>query len=207
MIIDLFLLPGMIAKANDGLQKNPPEDVERPELSDDSLHIHRKPGIVQYIDKLSFYSGEYVACWSIIAVFVYYYEVTVRYVFNSPTNWAHEAMFLMFGMQYLIAGAYAYLTNSHVRVDILYAKFSKRNKAIVDIATSLFFFIFAGTLLVTGYTFAFDSLEQSEVSFTEWGIQYWPIKFALVAGAVLLLLQGISKLLKDIAVVLQKEAV
>lgn len=206
MVIDLFLLPGMIAKANDRLQKNPPENTERPELSDDSLHIHRKTGIVQYIDKLSFYSGEYVACWSIIAVFVYYYEVTVRYVFNSPTNWAHEAMFLMFGMQYLIAGAYAYLTNSHVRVDILYAKFSKRNKAIVDIATSLFFFIFAGTLLVTGYTFALDSLEQSEVSFTEWGIQYWPIKFALVAGAVLLLLQGVSKLLKDVAVVLQKES-
>ena len=206
MAIDLFLLPRMIAKANEGLQKNPPEDIGRPELSDDALHIHRKAGLIQYIDKLSFYSGEYVACWSIVAVFVYYYEVTVRYVFNSPTNWAHEAMFLMFGMQYLIAGAYAYLTNSHVRVDILYAKFSKRNKAIVDIATSLFFFIFAGTLLVTGYTFALDSLEQSEVSFTEWGIQYWPIKFALVAGAMLLLLQGISKLLKDIAVVLQKEA-
>ena len=206
MAIDLFLLPGMIAKANEGLQKNPPGDIGRPELSDDALHIHRKAGLIQYIDKLSFYSGEYVACWSIVAVFVYYYEVTVRYVFNSPTNWAHEAMFLMFGMQYLIAGAYAYLTNSHVRVDILYAKFSKRNKAIVDIATSLFFFIFAGTLLVTGYTFALDSLEQSEVSFTEWGIQYWPIKFALVAGAMLLLLQGISKLLKDIAVVLQKEA-
>lgn len=206
MAIDLFLLPGMIAKANEGLQKNPPGDIGRPELSDDALHIHRKAGLIQYIDKLSFYSGEYVACWSIVAVFVYYYEVTVRYVFNSPTNWAHEAMFLMFGMQYLIAGAYAYLTNSHVRVDILYAKFSKRNKAIVDIATSLFFFIFAGTLLVTGHTFALDSLEQSEVSFTEWGIQYWPIKFALVAGAMLLLLQGISKLLKDIAVVLQKEA-
>ena len=47
-----------------------------------------------------------MAYWSIVAVFVYYYEVISRYVFNSPTNWAHESMFLMFGMQYLIAGGF-----------------------------------------------------------------------------------------------------
>jgi TRAP-type mannitol/chloroaromatic compound transport system permease small subunit len=207
MIIDLFLLPKMVRQANKQLQQNPSEnDVGRPELTDDAKYIAPEHGIAQYIDKLSYYSGEYVAYWGIIAVFVYYYEVTVRYVFNSPTNWAHEAMFLMFGMQYLIAGSYAYLTNSHVRVDIFYAKFSSRNKAIVDIITSVFFFIFAGTLLVAGYIFALDSFQQNEVSFTEWGIQYWPIKFGLVVGAVLLLLQGISKLLKDIMIVCQKGA-
>lgn len=205
MIIDIFLLPKMVSKENIRLQENPSDNIERPELSDDLVHIHAKKGIIQYIDKLSYYSGEYVAYWGIIAVFVYYYEVTVRYVFNSPTNWAHESMFLMFGMQYLVAGAYAYLTNSHVRVDIFYAKFSQRNKAIIDIITSLFFFIFAGTLLITGYIFAVDSLMQNEVSFTEWGIQYWPIKFALVVGAILLLLQGISKLLKDVTIVFKKE--
>ena len=41
-------------------------------------------------------------------MFGYYYEVIARFVFNSPTNWVHESMFLMYGMQYMLAGAYAY---------------------------------------------------------------------------------------------------
>ncbi len=209
MIADAILLPKMVAKANQKLamQQAEADDTEAPELQaeleNDSDFVYKKLGLIRKIDQISLFSGEYVAYWSVIAVFVYYYEVTVRYVFNSPTNWAHESMFLMFGMQYLMAGAYAYLTNSHVRVDIFYAKFSARKKAIVDIVTSVFFFIFVGTLLVTGLIFAFDSLGQMEVSFTEWAIQYWPIKFGMVVGAILLLLQGISKLLKDIDVIRQ----
>ena len=109
---------------------------------------HDSEYATNWIDRLSLFCGEFVSYWAVIAVFVYYYEVIARYVFNSPTNWAHEAMYLMFGMQYLIAGAYAMLTETHVRVDIFYAPMRRRNKAIVDLATSVFFFIFAGTLLV-----------------------------------------------------------
>jgi TRAP-type mannitol/chloroaromatic compound transport system permease small subunit len=165
---------------------------------------------------------------------VYYFEVISRYVFNSPTNWAHEAMYLMFGMQYLIAGAYAMLTESHVRVDIFYAPLSRRRKAWVDLFTSVFFFIFAFTLLFTTYTFAMDaiavpsgnalisdwargeiSLGQAvadwnldqwtdpnirwgEISFNEWEIPLWPMKWVMVVGALLLVLQGISKFAQDI---------
>ena len=121
-------------------------------------------------------AGEYVAWWSLMAVFVYYYEVIARFVFNSPTNWVHESMFLMFGMQYMLSGAYAYREDQHVRVDVIYAKFSPRGKAIADIITSVFFFIFIGTMLVTGYRFAGDAVNFGEHSFTEWGIQYWPVK-------------------------------
>ena len=84
----------------------------------------------------------------VIAVFVYYYEVLARFVFNSPTNWVHESMFLMFGMQYMLSGAYAYREDQHVRVDVFYSKFSPRGKAIADIVTSVFFFIFTVTMLV-----------------------------------------------------------
>ena len=150
------------------------------------------------IDKINGFSGEFVCYWSVIAVFVYYYEVIARYVFNSPTNWAHESMFLMFGMQYLLSGAYALREQSHVRVDVLYAYLSDRAKVITDIVTSAFFFIFTGALLVTGWIFFRDSIDVWEVSFTEWGIQYWPIKFSLVLGAVLIILQGLSKLIKDV---------
>jgi len=157
------------------------------------------------IDKTNEFVGNFVAYWSVIAVIVYYYEVIARYVFNSPTNWAHESMFLMFGMQYLLAGGYVLRNNGHVRVDVFYANFSARNKAAVDVATSVFFFIFAITMAWTGWTFFMDSYSASEVSFTEWAIQYYPIKFSIPLGASLLLLQGFAWLMKDIVLLSEKK--
>ncbi len=159
----------------------------------------------RWVSRLNGFSGEFVAYWSVIAVFVYYYEVIARYVFNSPTNWAHESMFLMFGMQYLMAGGFCLRENAHVRVDVIYTHLRKRTQAIMDLITSVFFFIFVVTLLVTGWIFFHDAFSIREVSFTEWGIQYWPVKLALPAGAVLLLLQGIAQLAKDILMVMQPQ--
>jgi TRAP-type mannitol/chloroaromatic compound transport system permease small subunit len=93
-----------------------------------------------------------------------------------------------------------------VRVDVIYSRLPKRGKAMVDILTSVFFFIFMLTLFVTGWTFFRDSYEVGEVSFTEWAIQYWPIKFAIPLGAALLLLQGLAQLAKDIVIVINPEA-
>ncbi len=163
---------------------------------DPTLTVHSR--VTDLVDRVNGMAGNFVAYWSAIAVFVYYYEVLARYVFNSPTNWAHESMFLMFGMQYLIAGGYCLREDAHVRVDVLYMHFSTRMKAFVDVLTSVFFFIFVLTLLFTGWTFFMDAFEIREVSFTEWAIQYWPVKFALPLGAALLFLQGLARLSKDV---------
>jgi TRAP-type mannitol/chloroaromatic compound transport system permease small subunit len=129
-----------------------------------------------------------------------------RFLFNSPTNWVHESMFLMYGMQYMISGAYAYREDQHVRVDVLYSKLSSRGKAIADIISSAFFFIFTLTLLYTGWRFAWDAVQNSETSFTEWTVQYWPVKLTMPIGAALIVLQGVSKLIKDIMLVRGKGA-
>ena len=136
----------------------------------------------------------------------YYYEVLARFVFNSPTNWVHESMFLMFGMQYMISGAYAYREDQHVRVDVFYTKFSPRGKAIADVISSVFFFIFTITLLWTGWRFAADAVANRESSFTECGIQYWPVKLTMPIGAALIILQGVSKLIKDILILTRAKA-
>jgi TRAP-type mannitol/chloroaromatic compound transport system permease small subunit len=214
LVVDAILLPGLVRRRALQEAAQPPPAVAVPEgtpavgepvlAEDPTLHFHSR--VTDWIESINVRAGEFVAWWSLIAVFVYYYEVLARYVFNSPTNWVHESMFLMFGMQYMLSGAYAYREDQHVRVDVIYAKFSPRGKAIADIVTSVFFFIFIGTMLVTGIRFASDAVDAREVSFTEWGIQYWPVKLAIPIGAALLLLQGIAKLLKDVLFVMRRGA-
>lgn len=164
---------------------------------DPTLGLHTRA--TDWIEAINVRAGEFAAYWAVISVFVYYYEVIARFVFNSPTNWVHESMFLMYGMQYMLAGAYAYREDQHVRVDVIYTKFSPRGKAVADIITSVFFFIFIGVLFWTSWRFAADSVNNDEHSFTEWGVQYWPIKLMMPIGAGLLFLQGVAKLIKDIA--------
>ncbi|MCB1454099.1 MAG: TRAP transporter small permease subunit [Rhizobiaceae bacterium] len=245
MAIDALLLPMLVRRANSQITDEPVSEAEKAvkelearERKEDEEFV--STGWTGAIDRLSLYCGEFVSYWAVIAVFVYYFEVISRYVFNSPTNWAHEGMYLMFGMQYLIAGAYAMLTESHVRVDVLYANMSDRRKAIVNLLTSVFFFIFAGTLLVTCYIFAFDAIavpsgnsvvsdwargqtgffemlgritlaewtnpnvRWGEISFNEWEVPLWPMKWVMVIGALLLILQGISRMAQDLRTVVRE---
>ncbi|MEO7056938.1 MAG: TRAP transporter small permease subunit [Caldimonas sp.] len=208
MAIDALLIPSLVKKrranaAAAGYAVDPvpiePHVVSPGKEEDPTLAVHSR--FTDWIDRLNTRIGHYVAYWALIAVFVYYYEVLARYVFNSPTNWVHESMFLMFGMQYMLCGAYAYREDQHVRVDVIYTRFSARGKAIADIFTSIFFFIFTLTLFWTGWRFAADAIGNHESSFTEWGIQYWPVKIAIPVGGALIVLQGLSKLVKDILIV------
>jgi len=56
-------------------------------------------------------------------------------------------------------------------------------------------------MLVTGWKFAWDAVKNTEISFTEWAVQYWPVKLCIPVGAALIVLQGVSKLVKDIMLV------
>ena len=213
LLVDAFLIPGIVRRLHAAGQAGaapapshaPPPDVHEQGTGEDpTLGLHTR--FTDKIEWVNVKAGEYVAYWAVISVFVYYYEVVARFVFNSPTNWVHESMFLMYGMQYMISGAYAYREDQHVRVDVLYSKLSSRGKAIADIISSAFFFIFTLTLLYTGWRFAWDAVQNSETSFTEWTVQYWPVKLTMPIGAALIVLQGVSKLMKDIMLVRGKGA-
>jgi TRAP-type mannitol/chloroaromatic compound transport system permease small subunit len=213
LLVDAVLLPSLVRRAKEreaAERANAPPEVVVPDVpqigthEDPTMHMHTR--VTDKLEWLNIRAGEFVAYWAVISVFVYYYEVIARFVFNSPTNWVHESMFLMYGMQYMLCGAYAYREDQHVRVDVFYTKFSPRGKAIADIVTSVFFFIFILTMTWTGARFAMDAINNHEVSFTEWGIQYWPVKLALPIGAAMMALQGLSKLIKDIVFVTGRRA-
>jgi TRAP-type mannitol/chloroaromatic compound transport system permease small subunit len=130
----------------------------------------------------------------------YFFEVIMRYIFNMPTIWVHEASFLLLGMQYVLAGGFALLHGSHVRVDVVYNYLPERGRVGMDIFTSMFFFMFALVLVLTSWTYFSNSYSMGETTVETWGIQYWPVKGVMLLGSVLILLAGISKLLKDISV-------
>jgi TRAP-type mannitol/chloroaromatic compound transport system permease small subunit len=204
LIGDAFLVPGLVRRVRAREPAMPIPDTPL-ETAVPETPLVRPPAPFAWIDRVVRTAGEWTAYWAVLAVFAYYYEVVGRYVFNSPTNWVHESMFLMFGMQYMLAGAYAYRDETHVRVDIVYSRLSARGKAICDVITSAFFFLFTGTMLWTGWRFASDSIAVGEHSFTEWGIQYWPVKLAIPVGAALIILQGIARLARDVAILARRE--
>jgi TRAP-type mannitol/chloroaromatic compound transport system permease small subunit len=213
LILDGILLPWLVRATNAreaAERANAPPEVVPPDVAaigtseDPTLGMHTR--FTDVIEAINIKTAEFVAYWAVISVFGYYYEVIARFAFNSPTNWLHESMFLMYGMQYMLAGAYAYQCDQHVRVDVFYVKFSDRGKAIADIFTSIFFFIFIGTMFWTSWKFAADAINVHEVSFTEWGVQYWPVKLMMPIGAGLLLLQGVSKLIKDVMLLTRRGA-
>jgi len=162
--------------------------------------VGQAPGnrFTRAIDWLSNASGLFIAFWTINAVCAYFYEVVMRYVFNMPTIWVHESSYLLFGMQYLMAGAFALLHGAHVRVDIVYVKLPERGRVGIDIFTSIFFFIFALALVGTSARFFIDSYNMGERTYETWQIQHWPVKGVMLLGSILILLAGISKLIKDI---------
>ncbi|MCP4398462.1 MAG: TRAP transporter small permease subunit [bacterium] len=205
LLVDAFLLPKLVDRcAEKEARESKPGGTQTFSMPiDETVGMQNKWFF--YIDKVNGYVGEFVCFWAIVAVFVYYYEVLVRYIFNSPTNWAHEGMFLMFGMQYMLAAGFTNREGSNVSVDILYKLFPKRVQVLIDVLTSVFFLIFVIALFWTGWVFAADSIRVWEVSFTEWAIQYWPVKMTLSLGALLLLLDGLTKLITDVRVLVGKE--
>jgi TRAP-type mannitol/chloroaromatic compound transport system permease small subunit len=173
------------------LQEDPCVSTYRP--SDESL-------FTRAVDWMSDKTGLFISFWTVNAVCFYFFEVVMRYIFNTPTIWVHEASYLLLGMQYLLAGGFALLHGSHVRVDVVYNYLPVRGRVGMDIFTSMFFFMFALVLVLTSWTYFTNAYSMGETTVETWGIQYWPVKGVMLLGSVLILLAGVSKLLKDISV-------
>ena len=127
-------------------------------------------------------------------------EVVLRYFFNSPTVWANELAQMLFGAYAILAGGYILRTGGHVNVDILYSRLSRKTRAALDVITSSLFFLFSGMLLIYGGSLAWDSLSRFEHSQSAWNPPLYPAKLMIPLAAILLMLQGLAKLIRDILI-------
>ncbi|MGE0312988.1 MAG: TRAP transporter small permease subunit [Lautropia sp.] len=127
-------------------------------------------------------------------------DVAMRYLVGRPTIWTSELTQLVFGFYAVIGGGYLLAERGHVNVDIFYGRFTRRRKALVDVATSGLFFLFVGVLLWQGSSMAWESVLKLERSQSIWNPAIWPVKLAIPVAGVLLLLQGLVRLVADLRV-------
>ncbi|MCM0028333.1 MAG: TRAP transporter small permease subunit [Polynucleobacter sp.] len=159
------------------------------------------------VDRLSTFIGQFFS-WLVVGLTALIgYEVFSRYVLNSPHAWAFDAMIMMYGTMFMMAGAYTLSKNGHVRGDILYGFLKPRTQAIFDLILYVVFFI-PGVIALAyaGYEYAADSwriLEHSSI--TADGPPLYPFKTIIPLAGVILLFQGIVEIFRCVVCIQQGE--
>lgn len=156
--------------------------------------------LIGLIERITGSAGKMVAWVVLPLIFATCYEVFSRYLLNAPTIWAFEAGYMAMGVHALIGAAYTLQCHSHIRIDVLYAHFPDRTKALIDVIGYVVLFFPGVIWLCIGlweyWTEAFVSGEQSGQS--AWNPVIWPFRLCFFAGYALLLLQGLAEVMKDI---------
>jgi TRAP-type mannitol/chloroaromatic compound transport system permease small subunit len=155
-------------------------------------------GFLSKIDAISIWSGNIVSIINPVVMVFVVYEIVMRFVFNTPTIWANEATVYLSALAYLLGGAYSLYYKAHVRVDMLYLKFSPRKRAILDVITFFFTFIYLGSLIWVGSIYSWESIKGLEKTGSPWNPPVYPLKIAIPLGAALLLLQSVANFIRDL---------
>ena len=159
--------------------------------------MHKVEIILRWIDSTNLWIGKTVSMLILVITGVICYEVFVRYFLHSPTQWAHEISAYTFGVFFMLGGGYTLLLREHVTMDILYSRFSPKGKAILDIVTSLLFFLFISIMIWKGWQQAMLSIGRNEHSTTFWAPPVYPFRTIVPIAAFLVFLQGLAKLIRD----------
>ncbi|HTP62506.1 MAG TPA: TRAP transporter small permease subunit [Burkholderiales bacterium] len=152
------------------------------------------------IDTLNEYVGRFTYWLILAAVLISTGNAIVRYAFNRSSNAWLEIQWYLFSFVFLFCAGYTLLHNQHVRIDILTGHLSGRAKAWIDIFGSVFFLLpMAITIMWLSWPVFMDAYRSGEVSTNAGGLLVWPGRLMLPAGFVLLVLQGLSELIKRVA--------
>lgn len=154
--------------------------------------------LLLFVDKLSTWVG-HAFSWLIVGLtLLISWEVFSRYALDNPHAWAFDAMIILYGTLFMMAGAYTLAKSGHVRGDVLYGFFKPRTQASVDIVLYIAFFL-PGVIALTyaGYYYASESWAINEHSnITADGPPIYPFKTVIPVAGAFLLLQGIVEIIR-----------
>lgn len=153
------------------------------------------------IDRINEVIGRAMAWLILVAVLVSAANAVVRKVFSVSSNSWLELQWYLFGAAFLLAAAYTLKQNEHIRIDIIYGMFPRRMQHWIDLFGHVVF-LMPFVLLMVWYLVPYvaKSFASGEVSTNSGGLVIWPAKGLLLAGFVLLAFQGLSEIIKKIAV-------
>ena len=153
------------------------------------------------IDAFTRWTGKRLAWLILVAIIISAVNAIIRKSFDVSSNSWLELQWVLFGIVFLLCSPWTLLDNEHIRIDIVNNLFSKRWRDIIDVIGHVFFLMpLCIVMIITGGPFFMRSFEVNEQSGNAGGLPQWPAKSLIIIGFAFLLVQGISELIKRIAV-------
>jgi TRAP-type mannitol/chloroaromatic compound transport system permease small subunit len=153
------------------------------------------------IDAFTRWTGKRLAWLILVAVIVSAINAIVRKTFDTSSNSWLELQWVLFSVVFLLCSPWTLLDNEHIRIDIFNTMMPKRVRNVIDVIGHLFFLMpLTIVMIVTGIPFFLRSFQINEQSGNAGGLPQWPAKSLIMIGFAMLLVQGISELIKRIAI-------
>jgi len=154
---------------------------------------------VRVVDYVSTKCGRAAMYLIFLMIGVLLLDAVTRNIINFPLSWCIEMAQFTITAYYIVGGPYSMQLDSHVRMDLLYSKFSPKTQARLDSFTAIFLVIYLTTLLIGSISSTMYAIEYDQRKFSQWNPSMIPIKIIMVLGIFLMLLQAISTFFKDLA--------
>ncbi len=150
-------------------------------------------------DHISTWVGKAFSWLIVVLMLLVVAEVFKRYALNAPTAWVFDASNMLYGTLFMMGGAYTLAQDGHVRGDFLYGNFKPRTQATIDLVLYIVFFL-PGIAALTwaGWSYFQDSIAINEQTFNADPLPVYPFKFIIPFAGALVLMQGISEIIRCI---------
>ena len=153
------------------------------------------------IDRLNEMIGKTVMWAIFVAIIVSAANAVVRKLFNTSSNAWLELQWYLFGAAFFLASAYTLKQNEHIRIDIFYGTRSRRTQHWIDLIGHVFFLMpFVALMAWMMVPYPLAAIRSGQISTNAGGLLIWPARAIMAGGFILLVLQGISEIIKKIAV-------
>jgi TRAP-type mannitol/chloroaromatic compound transport system permease small subunit len=136
----------------------------------------------------------------LVAALISAANATVRFAFNMSSNAWLEVQWYLFSAIFLLGAGYALLHHAHVRIDVLSSRLSKRMQIWIDILGTIFFLLpMAIFIMWLSWPVFVNAFQFKEYSPSAGGLILWPARLLVPVGFFLLVMQGLSELIKRFA--------
>ena len=154
------------------------------------------------VDRFNTRLGQWLAWAILLAVLISAANAIIRKVFNNSSNAWLEMQWILFGVVFLLCAPWTLLSNEHIRIDIVNSFFPKKLRDWIDVLGHVFFLLPVAALIVyLGWPYFWLSFLQNEQSTNAGGLPVYPSKLLIPLGFTFLLVQGLSELIKRIAII------